>query len=400
MFRRNRPEARDASLAALLKVLERSGMTFSGIPVDADKALTNSSVWACIELVAGVGSSLPLDEYKKVNGKLVAVPLSPLFDDPDPDPSVTAVGCRAQLLRSAVTRGNAYADLIDASGGVATGMVSIHPDRVAWRYEKTDGVSRWETYVDGKRRDRWPYGDLWHFPLFQQPGNPQGLNPVEYHRQAIGAALAAQKFGAQYFDAGGHPVLVATTEQDNGEDWATKAKQKLIEATRGNRDPVVVSGMKLDSLTIPAEEAQFLETQRFGVEDIARVFLGGFPEMIGGSVSGEGVVYANNEQRMAAFIALSLSPRYLIPFESALSALLPAGRIVKHNVNALLRADLKARYDSYKVAAEVADLMGTPLLDIDEMRGFEDLPPTGGKFTRKPTKAQQREQLKGGPADA
>ena len=158
------------------------------------KALTNSAVWACQELIAGVGSSLPLDEFRKVGGDQLAVPLSSLFADPDPDPSVTAVAFRAQLLRSAVARGNAYADLLGADMGTPTGAVTIHPDRVRWNYEKVPGGFDWKVYVDGKERSRWPYGDLFHFPLFQQPGSPIGLNPVEYHRLSIGASLAAQQF--------------------------------------------------------------------------------------------------------------------------------------------------------------------------------------------------------------
>ena len=124
--------------------------------------------------------------------KQIAVPLSSLFADPDPDPSVTAVAFRAQILRSAVARGNAYADLLGAEMGTPTGAVTIHPDRVRWRYEHTANGYTWQVYVDGKPRSRWPYGDLWHFPLFQQPGSPVGLNPVEYHRLSIGASLAAQ----------------------------------------------------------------------------------------------------------------------------------------------------------------------------------------------------------------
>jgi HK97 family phage portal protein len=397
LFRRNRPEpaaeSRTATLGALQSILDRSGLTAAGVVVDGDKALTNSAVWACQELIAGVGSSLPLDEYRKASTEQIAVPLSSLFADPDPDPSVTAVAFRAQILRSAVARGNAYADLLGAEMGTPTGAVTIHPDRVRWRYEHTANGYTWQVYVDGKPRSRWPYGDLWHFPLFQQPGSPVGLNPVEYHRLSIGASLAAQKFGAQFFDSGGHPTVIIKMPTDPGPDEAKAVKARIVDSTRGSREPMIFpNGWELDKVTIPPEEAQFLETQRYGVEEIARIFLGGFVELIGSAVTGGGsITYSNREQRMADFIALSLAPRYLVPLESALSALLPRGRYVKHNVNALMRADLKARYESYKLAAEVSDLMGAPLLDIDEMRRFEDLPvltdAQRAAFTPKPAAA-------------
>lgn len=389
IFRRSRPEAvedRTTTLAALQQLMDRGGMTAAGVSVDPDKALTNSATWACLELIAGVGSSLPLDEFRKASGEQIAVPLSAVFADPDPDPSVTAVGFRAQVLRSAAARGNAYVDLLGAEMGAPSGAVTIHPDRVHWRYED----KQWQVYVDNKRRERWPYGDLWHFALFQQPGSPIGLNPVEYHRLTIGAALGAQQFGAQFFASGGHPTVIVKMPNDPGEDVAKQVKEKIVNATRGNREPVIFpNGWELEKVTIPPEDAQFLETQRYGVEEIARIFLGGFPEMIGGAVSGSSVTYANREQRMADFIALSLSPRYLVPLEQSLSTLVPRGRIVKHNVDALLRADLKARYESYKLAGEVADLMGQPFLMVDEMRRFENLPPLTDEqrasFTPNPT---------------
>lgn len=394
LFSRNRrtPEARAAdSLAALQQILDRSGMTTAGVPVTPDSAMQQAAVWASIELVAGVGSSLPLDEFRKVNDDQVAVSLSALFADPDPDPSITAQAWRAQILRSAVARGNAYAELLGADMGTPTGAVTIHPDRVRWQWEKrASGGHAWQVYVDNVRRTRWPLGDLWHFPLFLQPGTPIGLSPVEYHRQAIGAALAAQKFGAQFFD-GSNPQWVAKVTGNPGETGAKDLKEKIIAATSGNNDPLVISSeITLERVSIPVEDSQFLETQRYGTEEIARIFLGGFPELIGSAVSGGGsVTYANREQRMADFIALSLAPRYLVPLEAALSALVPRGRFVKHNVDALLRADLKGRYESYKLAADVADAMGAPLLTIDEMRRLENKPPLTpdqrAEFVRRPT---------------
>jgi hypothetical protein len=100
------------------------------------------------------------------------------------------------------------------------------------------------------------------------------------------------------------------------------------------------------------------------------------------------MTYANREQRNADFISFSLAPRYLIPMEMALSQLAPRTDYVRHNVDALLRSDLAGRYESYKLAAEVSELMGAPLLDVDKMRRLEKRPPLTAKqradFTRRP----------------
>ena len=206
-------------------------------------------------------------------------------------------------------------------------------------------------------------------------GSPIGMNLIEYHRQTIGASLAAQKYGAEFFD-GTNPQWVVKVPNNPGDVEAKAIKKKIIEATSGTNDPLILpSEITMERVSIPVDDSQFLESQRWGVEEIARVFLGGFPELVGGAVTGGGsITYANREQRMADFIALSLSPRYLVPLEASLSTLVPRGRYVKHNVDALMRADLQGRYESYKLAAEVADLMGAPLMDIDEMRRHENLP--------------------------
>lgn len=380
--RTQQPETRAATLAQLAAFADRSGMTTAGVVVDPDKAIRHSAVWAAIELIAGVGSSMPLDEYRMVAGQQVQVDLSSMFADPDPDPSISAVAFRAQMLRSAATRGNAYADVLGAETGTPTGLVSIHPDRVSWKWEKVNDLWQWSVYVDQVRRERWPNGDLFHFALFQQPGSPIGLSPIDYHKQSIGQALAAQRFGQQFFDGGGNPSIIIKPPARLSDDEARALKRQITDVTRGTREPLVMPReIEIEKMSIPAEDSQFLETQRFGVEEIARVFLGGFPELIGGSVSGSAITYANREQRNADFIALSLSPRYLVPFEQALSSLLPAGRWVRHNVDALLRSDLQARYASYKTASEVSATMGAPLLTINEMRQLENLPPVAGGDT-------------------
>lgn len=385
LFRRKGMEGRVASMAELQKILDRSGLTTAGVTVDPESAMRHSGVWAALELIAGVGSSLPLDEFRAVNGEQTPVPLSALFADPDPDPSVTAQAFRAQLLRSAAARGNGYAMLVGAEMGTPSGATVIHPDRVRW--EVREGA--YVTFVDNKQVDRWPNGPLFHFALFQEPGSPRGRGPIEVHRQTIGAALAAQKYGAQFFGAHGVPPAVVKMPGVPTDDQAKSLKRRLKEATRDGEPVILPAEITFEKITITPEDSQFLDTMRFGVEEIARIMLGGFPELIGASASGQSVTYANREQRMADFIALSLAPRFLVPLEAALSTLLPRGRYIKHNVNALLRADLKARYESYKLAAEVSDLMGAPLIDVDEMRRLENLPPLTDAqrsgFARKPT---------------
>lgn len=343
--------------------------------VTPESALQADGVWAAQTLVSSLGSFIPLNEIRERGEVRERLQLSSVFADPDPDPSIDALAFRSQILQSLASRGNAYATVLVDGSMRPVGMVSIHPESVVWKFDA--GV--WRTFVDGIERRRWPLGDLWHVPINLQAGSPIGMDPINYHRGTLAPSLAARKFGARFFDAGGLPigfVELDGTVNDPGEGGAKELKQKIVTALDGSREPIVLpSGIRFREVQVNAEESQFLETQRFGVEQAARIYFGGFPEMIGGSPSGGSQTYANLEQRIQAFATLSLIPRYLAPLEQALSRLIPSGRKVVHNVNALSRGDLAARYQSYLASAQVQQMTGMPILTNDEIRALEDRPP-------------------------
>lgn len=350
-------------MASDLLAQMRSNRLSPGLPVvSQESAQRLSAVWAASELVASTASSLPIDQTGEAARLFV-----------DPSSTVHLQGWLHQLFMSAVLRGNAYALVVSFDRlGYPERAETVAPDLVRWRWT-ADG---WEVKVDNRVELLWPIGRLLHVPLFLQPGCPVGLSPIEYHRATLGGSMAAQKFGADFFGSGGHPVGLLMMDQDPGEAGAKAAKARFKQAAI-DRDVVALSSGKYVPLTVSPSDSQFLDTMRFGVEEIARVFLGGFPEMIGAATSGQSVTYANREQRVADFLAFSLQSRYLVPFERAFSRWTRNGG-VKFNVDALLRSDLAGRYASYVSAATVGEKSGTPLLTTNEMRAFEDLPPLPG----------------------
>jgi HK97 family phage portal protein len=362
-------------VADALAATQRRQRWGGAIHVTPERALESDAVWAAQTLIASLGSSIPLDEIQTTGESRTKVPLARFLTDPDPDPSIDAEVFRYQILQSLASRGNAYAMVLGQPGGPPEGLVSIHPTSVRWEFQE----GRWKCFVDGVEHKRYPLGSLWHVGINVQSGSPIGMDPINYHSGTLAPALAARTFGSKFFDAGGLPVGFVYNDgtDDPGPDGAKRIKQRIVEALNGSRDPIVMpSGMRFEATQVNAEESQFLETQRYGVEQAARVYFGGFPEMIGGSVSGGGSqTYANLEQRVNTFATLALIPRYLAPLESALSRLLPDGFKARHNVNALSRSDLAARYESYLKSAQVQQLTGMPILSNDEIRALEDRPP-------------------------
>jgi HK97 family phage portal protein len=268
---------------------------------------------------------------------------------------------------SLLLRGNAYG-LITARTGAAMRPAQVelvHPDlmtvtvlpdgRVEYRY----------------RGDVVDLDDLWHVRAFTFPGLPAGLSPVEYARQTIGLGLATARFGVQFFEEGAAPAGLLTTDQHLNREQATQLKQSFTDVTRGKREPVVLGeGTTFQTISVSPTDAAWVESQRFTVSDVARVF-GVPPEMVGGE-AGNSLTYGNVEGRALDYLRYSVNP-WLVRLETALGDLLPRGQYVKFNADGLLRSTTQERYAAYAVALDKG------FLTVDEVRALEDRPPlTGG----------------------
>jgi HK97 family phage portal protein len=271
-----------------------------------------------------------------------------------------------QVWSSLLTDGNAYGVATEfGANSYPSSVELLDPSLVSWRPDANAG---WVALLDGRPVDRWPNGPLWHVPLFTMPGAPYGLSPVQNARQSIAAGIAAESFGSQFFTAGGNPNAILYSESELSAEQAAGIKSAFTAATSMNREPAVMgAGLRYERIQVSPEEAQFLDTQRFTVEQIARIY-GVFPEMIGGATSGSNVTYANREQRAADWLTFGLMP-YLIPIEEALSSLVPRPQRVRFNTDALLRSDTKTRYEAHAIG------LSAGFLTVDEVRALEDLEP-------------------------
>ena len=366
LFRRNLEQRAitPSDVIAAVNDRRRFGPLAPQASVTTESAMRLSAVWACVRLLAGVGSTLPLDTYRIVNGVTSEVRRPSLFDQPSPGVSLPT--WLYQVWSSLLTDGNAYGVATEfGANSYPSSVELLDPSLVSWR---PDADAGWVALLDGRPVDRWPNGPLWHVPLFTMPGAPYGLSPVQNARQSIAAGIAAESFGSQFFTAGGNPNAILYSESELSAEQAAGIKSAFTAATSMNREPAVMgAGLRYERIQVSPEEAQFLDTQRFTVEQIARIY-GVFPEMIGGATSGSNVTYANREQRAADWLTFGLMP-YLIPIEEALSSLVPRPQRVRFNTDALLRSDTKTRYEAHAIG------LSAGFLTVDEVRALEDLEP-------------------------
>lgn len=323
-------------------------------------ALSLSSVYAANRLLAQSISTLPLKAYRR--GGDVRQPMETL---PQLFAQLVTDGQLVPWLHRCITslglRGNAYGLIISRDGfGFPTAIEWLDPGRVS--PDDRPGKTGW--LWNGREI---PRENIVHIPLFAMPGQRTGLSPIASFANTLGIGLQAQNYATDWFAAGGFPPgTFRNTGTTVSQDEADAIKARVVAAIRTHTPLVHGADWEYKPISVPPEEAQFIETMKMTTNQIAAIY-GIPPEMIGGE-SGSSMTYANVEQQQINFVMFTLRP-WLVILEHAFSAILPDKQYVKFNSDALIRADLKTRWEVNQMRVD----MGAA--SIDEIRLQEDQPP-------------------------
>jgi HK97 family phage portal protein len=338
----------------------------AGIPVNDRSALGVTAYNACVQLIADSIASMPWDSYRKgPDGRRVEVsPQSSLLREPSPEMSV--FDWKHMLTVSLLMRGNFYGLVGERDVlGYPTIIQPIHPDSV--QIDRDPDTFRKRVRVNGKLT---PERDLFHIPAFRLPGMDTGLSPIGMARHSLGLSLAAQEYGAKWFADGAAPSSVLETDANLTDDQVKRVQRGWIASHGGRRRPAVLSGgFKWKPITITPEESQFLQTRQHQALEACQI-LRVPPHMVAivdkSTSWGTGI-----EQQSIGFVTYTLRS-WLTRIESAMDRVSPRGQFTKFNVDGLLRGDIKARYEAYRVALDGG------FRNPDEVRALEDLPPIPG----------------------
>ena len=358
-----RPRA--ASLSALEQILDGRGLGRRGgtMPnASRRSALTHSAVWASLRLRADLLSTMPVDAFRKRDGVQIETPKPPVLVSPGGD----EVGIIEWLYSTQFdldSCGNTFGLIRTRDGMGLPSRIDLVPvEDVTVLVKK--GVKSYR--IAGVEYDA---AEVWHERQFTTSGSPVGLSPLAYSASSISGYVSAQEFVRQWFAGGAVP----SAHLRNSEKTLVPAETKAVKAqfkesvTSGD---VFVTGKdwEYSMLSAKANEAGMIDSLRWGVGDAARFY--GVPgDMIDAEVSSGSITYANITQRNLQFLITNLGPA-VARREDALSSLLPRPRFVKLNTGALLRMDLKSRYESYKTSTG-----GRPFMAPSEARALENLPP-------------------------
>lgn len=353
------------------------GPTNTGIHVNEHNAMQASAVYGCVTLISKTIASLPLKIYRrKQNGEAAEMPDSPLYYllHDEPNTMMTSCAWREQMVASVLLGGNSYT-VIERDG--ANRPVALLP--VPWQSVTVQrlkgGRNQYVIDIGDGTKEVYDQSDVLHVPGLGFDGL-KGMSVISCGaRQAIGLALATESHGSHLFANGArlgvvlkHPKSLSTDAQSR---LSKQFQQQHSGLSNAFKTMVLEEGMDISNMTMTSEDAQFLESRRFQVEDIAR-FFGVPPHMIGHqektSSWGTGV-----EQQTLGFLTFTIMP-WLTRFEQEFNRKLfprsPFYAQFKHQ--GLMRGDSAARSAYYASGHQ------NSWLTTNEIRKAEDLPPVPG----------------------
>ena len=359
------------------------GRTTSGKPVNERTAMQTTAVYACVRVLAEAVASLPLHvyEYQDDGGKKLVHdhPLYYLLHD-EPNPEMTSFVFRETLMSHLLIWGNAYAQIIRDGAGRVLGLYPLLPDKMEVQRDDKGNIY----YVYSRNSDENPtfkeYGniklkaeDVLHIPGLGFDGLI-GYSPIAMAKNAVGMTLACEEYGASFFANGANPGGVL--EHPGVLKDPSKVRESWNSVYRGvsnaHKIAVLEEGMKYQQIGIPPEEAQFLETRKFQINEIARLYRIP-PHMVGDLDKSS---FSNIEQQSLEFVKYTLDP-WVIRWEQSLqrSLLLPGEKgkyFIKLNVDGLLRGDYQSRMNGYAVGRQNGWFSANDIREMENMNPIPD----------------------------
>lgn len=359
----------------LVDFLNMDNRSSSGVNVSETKALGMSAVWRAVSLKAAVAASLPFGAYKS-DSTGAPVPYSGqaarLLADPHPDMTPFELWETVYLHR--YLWGNAYLRKLKNPLGQIQELWPIHPSRV--KVGRLSDTGRKIYAIDGGAEEHTD-DTILHIPGMGYDG-VCGVSPIRVARQSIGLALAAEEYGAKLFGSGSLATGVLQTEQrlTSEQADALHARWKAKRSGMGSAHETMIldAGAKFTQLTIPPEDAQFLESRQFQINEVSRWF--GVPSFLMFDTTKSTSWGTGLEQQAIGWVVYDLRPE-LVRFEQRVTKMLkPQPVYAKYNVEGLLRGDSAARSEFY------TKLWNIGALSTNDIRGLEEQPPVEGGDVR------------------
>lgn len=358
------------------------GPTTSGKTVNEFTAMQTTAVYSCVRILAEAVASLPLHVYRyKENGKerVYNHHLYHILHN-EPNTEMSSFVFRETLMSHLLIWGNAYAQIIRDGAGRVVALYPLLPNKMTVSRDKNGEIYYIYTTTSDENPNFKDYGsvvlrkqDVFHIPGLGFDGLV-GYSPIAMAKNAVGMTIATEEYGASFFANGANPGGVL--EHPGVLKDPKKVRDSWNEVYRGTTNAhkiaVLEEGMKYQQIGIPPEEAQFLETRKFQINEIARLYRIP-PHMVGDL---EKSSFSNIEQQSLEFVKYTLDP-WVIRWEQAMqrSLLLPKEKqefFIRLNVDGLLRGDYQSRMNGYAIGIQNGFLCPNDVRELENMNLIPD----------------------------
>lgn len=346
------------------------GTSSAGVPITIDGAYGVVAVWACVRVIAETFASLPMILYRRLpkGGKEPATDRDEywiLHDRPNSD--MTSMVWRETGQAHVLSWGNHYAEIVRDGFGRLRELWPMLPDRTMVRLE---GARRVYDYREtSTARPKTLRDNVFHLPGLGYNGLV-GFSPIALHRNAIGLYRAAEDFGASTFKNGARPAVVMThpkTMSQGAIDRLTAQMDRLRGSGNAGKTVLLEEGAGFQTIGIPPEDAQYIETRKFQMQEIARMYRVP-PHMVGDL---ERATFSNIEHQSIDFVVHTIRP-WLVRWEQQLKAQLFPSEVpgyrdlfVEFKVDGLLRGDTLTRMQAYNLQIQGGHLSPSEARDLE-----------------------------------
>lgn len=378
---RDKPQNRTAGSAYAFFM----GGSTAGKAVNERSAMQMTAVYSCVRILAEAIAGLPLHLYMYTEegskAKAVDHPLYRLLHD-EPNPEMSSFVFRETLMTHLLLWGNAFAQIIRNGRGEVVALYPLMPNKMTVDRDSTGKL----LYKYQRSNDEAPTmegstvilqsADVLHIPGLGFDGLV-GYSPIAMAKNAIGLAIATEEYGAKLFANGAAPSGVLEhpgTVKDPSrvrDAW----QSQFGGSSNAGKIAVLEEGMKYTPISISPEQAQFLETRKFQINEIARIFRVP-PHMVGDL---EKSSFSNIEQQSLEFVKYTLDP-WVARWEQSIarSLLTPEEKktyFAKFNVDGLLRGDYQSRMQGYAIGRQNGWMSSN---DIRELENLDKIPAEEG----------------------
>jgi HK97 family phage portal protein len=358
----------DATREAMVPVNTMPGVI--GISPAANAALSISAVWACCRLISTSIAALPTNLFEVTPEGKTPATKHPLYSylTASPNPLMPLQQWLQPTLLGLLLYGNGYT-WIDRMGDEVVGIWPLNPARVSmvlnldgtFSYYYSDFRGKFSVFTDA---------EIIHFRMFSMDGY-FGLPVLVYHQLSMGVASAAQMYAQSLYMNGGRPGGVLQYPGELKKDQVDRIRDSWYAThggpTNAGRIAILEEGMKYEAIGIPPEQLQFIEEQKFSVEQIARIF-GVPPHLIGAM---DKPTYASVEQQSLEFLRYTLYPYVRCLEQGVDKAMLDPEFSWRFNLDAFERGDIATRYASYAIGRQWGWLNQNEIRTKEDMNTFK-----------------------------